>query len=68
MIFHDFSLVCDAIPYSHALCSEDSADVLPEICANGFRNPFRCGFDRETDALYCGDVGHTNVEEVDIIE
>eukprot|EP00904_Undaria_pinnatifida_P003870 jgi/Undpi1/13484/HiC_scaffold_8.g03143.m1 len=45
-----------------------SSDVLPEICANGFRNPFRCGFDRLTDTLYCGDVGHTMVEEVDIVE
>ncbi|CAM9813863.1 unnamed protein product, partial [Laminaria digitata] len=43
-------------------------DVRPEICASGFRNPFRCSFDRETDVLYCGDVGHTNVEEIDIVE
>lgn len=43
-------------------------DVLPEICASGLRNPFRCSFDRATDVLYCGDVGHTNVEEIDIIE
>ena len=43
-------------------------DVKPEICASGFRNPFRCSFDRETDVLYCGDVGHTNVEEIDIVE
>eukprot|EP00904_Undaria_pinnatifida_P003872 jgi/Undpi1/13486/HiC_scaffold_8.g03145.m1 len=43
-------------------------EVHPEICASGFRNPFRCGFDRENDVLYCGDVGHTNVEEIDIIE
>ena len=39
-----------------------------EICAWGFRNPFRCGFDRETDELYCGDVGQDAVEEVDIVE
>ncbi|CAM9143199.1 unnamed protein product, partial [Hapterophycus canaliculatus] len=42
--------------------------ALPEICANGFRNPWRCGFDRETDELYCGDVGHVLVEEIDIVE
>lgn len=55
--------------FSHVLyCAEDSADILPEICANGFRNPFRCGFDRKDDTLYCGDVGHLKVEEVDIIE
>lgn len=41
---------------------------LPEICAYGFRNPFRCGFDRGTDELYCGDVGHTLIESIDIIE
>ena len=44
------------------------ADGLPEICAHGFRNPWRCGFDLRTDELYCGDVGHTRVEEIDIIQ
>ena len=39
-----------------------------EICAYGFRNPWRCGFDKGSDSLlYCGDVGHTKVEEIDII-
>lgn len=28
--------------------------ALPELCAVGLRNPFRCGFDRDTDELYCG--------------
>ncbi|CAM9759383.1 unnamed protein product [Scytosiphon promiscuus] len=45
-----------------------ASPALPEICASGFRNPWRCSFDRETDELYCGDVGHTMVEEVDIVE
>lgn len=44
------------------------ADALPEICANGLRNPFRCSFDRADDTLYCGDVGHALVEEIDIVE
>lgn len=42
--------------------------AVPEICASGLRNPWRCGFDRDTDVLYCGDVGHYRIEEVDIIE
>lgn len=37
---------------------------VPEICAYGFRNPWRCGFDRQTDELRCGDVGHTDVESI----
>ncbi|CAM9199998.1 unnamed protein product [Ectocarpus sp. 12 AP-2014] len=42
--------------------------ALDEICAIGFRNPWRCSFDRENDNLYCGDVGHTFVEEIDLVE
>ncbi|CAM9182128.1 unnamed protein product, partial [Laminaria digitata] len=42
--------------------------ALPEICANGLRNPFRCSFDRADDSLWCGDVGHALVEEIDIVE
>ncbi|CAM9722151.1 unnamed protein product, partial [Laminaria digitata] len=45
-----------------------SGGERPEICAWGVRNPFRCGFDRDTDELYCGDVGQDAIEEVDIIE
>lgn len=41
---------------------------MPEICANGFRNPFRCGFDSATDDLYCADVGHILIEEINLIE
>lgn len=43
-------------------------DVLPEIWAYGFRNPWRCSFDmgggRE---LFCADVGQNSYEEVSIV-
>ncbi|CAN0095212.1 unnamed protein product, partial [Hapterophycus canaliculatus] len=39
------------------------------ICASGWRNPFRCGFDQmEPHNLYCGDVGHKHVEEINEVE
>ena len=39
------------------------------ICASGFRNPFRCGFDKKyPHELYCGDVGHEKVEEISLVE
>lgn len=41
---------------------------MGEICAQGFRNPFRCAFDRLTDDLYCGDVGHLDLETIKKIE
>jgi uncharacterized repeat protein (TIGR03806 family) len=40
----------------------------PEVYALGLRNPFRFGFDRETGALYAGDVGNYAVEEINRIE
>ncbi len=36
-----------------------------EVWANGFRNPFRFSFDRETGDLWIGDVGQNHIEEVD---
>jgi glucose/arabinose dehydrogenase len=38
-----------------------------EIFAWGFRNPWRASFDRQTGALYVGDVGQGRREEVDIV-
>lgn len=35
-----------------------------EVYATGFRNPFRCSFDRGTGDLWCGDVGQNKREEV----
>lgn len=38
-----------------------------EIFAYGFRNPFRSSFDSATGALYTGDVGQGDLEEVDVV-
>lgn len=43
------------------------ADARAEIWAYGFRNPWRMAFDSATGALWVGDVGQGDVEEVDIV-
>jgi putative heme-binding domain-containing protein len=42
-------------------------DVLPEIWAYGFREPWRFCFDPVTKELWVGDVGQDTYEEVDIV-
>lgn len=43
-------------------------DVVSEIWAAGFRNPWRCSFDMGGDnELFCADVQQNSFEEVDII-
>ena len=46
----------------------DRPNALGEFYALGLRNPFRFAFDRETGAIWAGDVGSTVWEEVNIIE
>jgi mono/diheme cytochrome c family protein len=41
--------------------------VRTEFWAVGLRNPWRMSFDPQTRLLYCGDVGSTDTEEVNII-
>lgn len=43
----------------------DSGSPCPEIYAAGFRNPWRWSFDRDTGALWLGDVGQGALEEID---
>ena len=47
--------------------SINPSQVRTEFWAVGFRNPWRFSFDMETGRLYCGDVGESEREEVNVI-
>ncbi len=53
-----------SIPAGNPFASGGGA---PEVYAYGLRNPWRWSFDRMTGALWLGDVGQNDYEEVDII-
>ena len=46
----------------------DGSGGAPEVYAYGLRNPWRFQFDRDTGALWAGDVGQREREEVNRIE
>ena len=45
----------------------NTADNSVQIAVSGVRNPWRWSFDRATGALWIGDVGQGNWEEVDVL-
>jgi len=55
----------DSLPYTTDGNPYDGSAGADEVWALGLRNPYRWSFDRETGAMYIGDVGQFEWEEVD---
>jgi len=47
--------------------SINPSQIRTEFWAAGFRNPWKFSFDMETGRLYCGDVGESEREEVNVV-
>ena len=56
-----------SIPEDNPFVGEGD-DALDEIYAFGFRHPQTIGFDPHTGQLFVGDMGQSNVEEINLIE
>jgi glucose/arabinose dehydrogenase len=54
-----------AIPSTNPFVNREN--VKGEIWVYGLRNPWRFSFDRQTNALFIGDVGQENIEEIDLL-
>ncbi len=46
----------------------DKEDARPTVWARGLRNPWRYDFDKQSGALWIGDVGQNRWEEIDVVE
>ena len=69
MLRIDVDTVTSPLPYGLPADNPFLADpgYAPEIYAVGLRNPWRWSFDRATGDLWVGDVGQSELEEVDVI-
>jgi glucose/arabinose dehydrogenase len=55
-----------AIPADNPFQPGNAQGAQPEIWDWGVRNPWRFSFDRESGALFIGDVGQDQTEEIDV--
>lgn len=56
-----------AIPADNPFPNTEEPNALPEIWASGLRNPWRFSFDRQTHDLWIGDVGQSQIEEINMV-